>query len=70
MKKFNKIKGDIGEVLAINFLKKQKYKILEKNYSNNFGEVDIIALEKNTIVFCIRLHGGDVWRGAVRRWFC
>lgn len=51
MKRFNKIKGNIGEVLAVNFLKKNKYKILETNYSSKLGEIDIIALKNKTIVF-------------------
>ena len=51
MKKLNKIKGNIGEILAINFLKKNKYKILEKNYTCKLGEIDIIALKNNTVVF-------------------
>ena len=37
--------GRYGETLAINYLKKQGYKILVANYANKFGEVDIIALE-------------------------
>ena len=51
MKIFNKIKGNIGEELASNFLKKEKYKILQRNYKNSIGEIDIIAKDKKTIVF-------------------
>lgn len=51
MKKFNKIKGDIGEALVVKFLKKKKYKILETNYTSKLGEIDIIALKDKTIVF-------------------
>ena len=51
MKKLNKIVGNAGEIIAQNFLKKKKYKILETNYSNAIGEIDIIALQKNVIVF-------------------
>ncbi len=47
----NKIKGDCGEVLAINFLKKNKYKILQTNYKNIVGEIDIVAQKKGQIVF-------------------
>ena len=46
-----KILGNKGEALAKEFLKKQKYKILETNYANKLGEIDIIAKEKDTIVF-------------------
>lgn len=51
MKKLNKIKGDIGEEIACQHLKKQKYKILERNYKNKIGEIDIIAQKKKEVVF-------------------
>lgn len=51
MKIFNKIKGDIGEELATQFLKKEKYKILARNYSTHIGEIDIIATKNSVIVF-------------------
>ena len=47
----NKIEGTGGEILAANFLKQQKYKILQMNYSNKIGEIDIIAQDRKTIVF-------------------
>ena len=47
----NKVEGNIGEVLSVNFLKKQGYKILSINFKTKFGEVDIIAQDKDTIVF-------------------
>ena len=43
--------GQKGEVLAKRFLQKHGYKIITTNYSNKQGEIDIIALEKDTIVF-------------------
>lgn len=51
MKKLNKIKGDLGEDLACDYLKRQKYKILERNYKNKIGEIDIIAQKKKEVVF-------------------
>lgn len=51
MKVLNKIKGDVGEAEAVNFLKKHKYKILEINYKNKIGEIDIIAQKGQTICF-------------------
>lgn len=47
----NKIKGDIGEIDAVEFLKKKKFKILQTNYKTKFGEIDIVALDGKTIVF-------------------
>jgi len=49
--------GQIGEKVAVNFLKEQGYEILTVNFKNNsgrrLGEIDIIVREKNTrqIVF-------------------
>lgn len=51
MKEFNKVKGDIGEFEAQKFLKDLGMKILETNYKNKIGEIDIVALDKNIIVF-------------------
>ncbi len=50
-KNFNLIEGTKGELLAINYLKKIKYNIIETNYKNKLGEIDIIAKINNTIVF-------------------
>ncbi|MBE7075821.1 MAG: YraN family protein [Clostridiales bacterium] len=50
-KVLNKIKGDCGEILAQKFLRKLKYKIIETNYKNKFGEIDIIAQKDGKIVF-------------------
>lgn len=41
----------MGETLAESYLKERKYKILEKNYSNYLGEIDLIALNDEVIVF-------------------
>lgn len=43
--------GKVGEELAAKYLKKRKYKIIERNYRCPFGEIDIIALERKTLVF-------------------
>ncbi|MEE8424042.1 MAG: YraN family protein, partial [Thermodesulfobacteriota bacterium] len=43
--------GAMGEELASKFLKKQGYKIVEKNFRTSLGEIDIIALDKGTITF-------------------
>ena len=51
MKQENYVKGKYGEALAENYLRKQKYKILERNYKNKIGEIDLIAEDKNVLVF-------------------
>ncbi|MCM8757847.1 MAG: YraN family protein [Candidatus Omnitrophica bacterium] len=40
-----------GEESAVDFLKKKGFKILERNFRTNFGQIDIIAKEKNEICF-------------------
>ena len=50
-KHFNKVGGFKGEEIAVNFLKEKKFKILERNYSNKIGEIDIIAENKGVLVF-------------------
>lgn len=46
-----KIKGELGEDIAAKYLQKHKYKIVQRNYRSVTGEIDIIALDKNTLVF-------------------
>lgn len=43
--------GNAGENLATEYLQKQVYTILEKNFYCKQGEIDIIAKDKNEIVF-------------------
>jgi len=43
--------GKAAENAAAKFLKAQGYKILERNYKNKFGEIDIIAQQEGVICF-------------------
>jgi putative endonuclease len=43
--------GKRGEELALRFLKKKGYRIIEQNYVCKMGEMDIIAKEKDTLAF-------------------
>jgi len=43
--------GDRAEALARRYLEGQGYRILECNYHCRYGEVDIIALDGETLVF-------------------
>ena len=43
--------GKRGEELALRFLRKNGYKVIERNYICKMGEMDIIAQEKDTLVF-------------------
>lgn len=51
MKQFNRSTGRIGEDIAARTLQDKGYTLLERNFSNKFGEIDIIARDKNVLVF-------------------
>jgi putative endonuclease len=44
--------GRAGEELAARHLVDLGYRIIERNFSNRTGEVDIVAVEGGTIAFC------------------
>lgn len=56
MKKLNKDIGNYCELLARKYLLKNKYKILECNFRNFLGEIDIICL-KNDILIILEVKG-------------
>lgn len=43
--------GTKGEELAVKYLKGKGFKIIEKNFRAPFGEIDIIAEDRDTLVF-------------------
>ncbi|HYF83112.1 MAG TPA: YraN family protein [Clostridia bacterium] len=47
----NKILGAFGEGLACEYLAESDYRVLERNFSCKVGEIDIIALQNDTVVF-------------------
>lgn len=47
----NKEKGCFGELLATKYLIDQKYYILHRGYTTKIGEIDIIAQEKDVVIF-------------------
>lgn len=51
MERYKQSLGKYGEDAAAEFLSKKKYKILERNFKNSYGEIDIIAKHKKDIVF-------------------
>ncbi len=58
-----KILGMAGEREAVRFLKKNGCRIIETNYRNRLGEIDVIALDGDVIVFAevkTREKGGPV----------
>ncbi|MGQ9687525.1 MAG: YraN family protein [Desulfobaccales bacterium] len=52
--------GRQGEDLAAAFLKKQGYKVLERNYRTPLGEIDLIARHQSALVFIeVKTRAGD-----------
>ncbi|EPS50345.1 hypothetical protein CFSAN002367_12475 [Clostridium botulinum CFSAN002367] len=47
----NKDIGSFGETIAVDYIKNCGYIILERNFRCKLGEIDIIAKDKNFIVF-------------------
>lgn len=45
------LSGFKAEAMAVPFLQKKGYKIIERNFRARGGEIDIIALDKDTLVF-------------------
>ena len=43
--------GHKGEEIAAQYLQKQGFKIIERNYRHRRGEIDIVAREGKTLVF-------------------
>ena len=44
-------KGKIGEIIAAKYLTLKVVKVIDKNYKNRFGEIDIIGKLENKILF-------------------
>ncbi len=47
----NKALGEKGERLAMWYLRLKGYKIIARNFSSPSGEIDLIAKDKDTLVF-------------------
>lgn len=51
MKNKNQILGELGEMVAVKYLAKSKYKLISTNYKTKAGEIDIIAKDRSHLVF-------------------
>jgi len=51
MKDATKALGARGEDLAVQYLKKKGFKVIERNYHCSAGEIDLIAREGKTLIF-------------------
>ena len=51
MRRYNLEKGNLGEDIAKEHLEDRGYKILEQNYRNKYGEIDLVARDNDSLVF-------------------
>jgi len=58
--------GEDAEIACCHYLKSQGLKLIEKNYNSRYGEIDIIMLDKKTLVFVeVRFRKNDIFGGAL-----
>lgn len=56
----NYLKGKNGEEMAREFLVKKGFELVEMNYENTIGEIDLIMIDKDWLVFVeVKLKIGD-----------
>lgn len=56
--------GRRGEQLAAEHLARLGFEIVERNYRTRWGELDIIAWDGTSLVFCeVKARRGPHWRG-------
>ena len=62
----NKFTGNRGEDIAAGFLEKNGYKILERNLTFTFGEIDILAEAptKTIVIVEVKTVSGSGWGSA------
>lgn len=51
MKSKKRIIGDFGEEIALKYLEKKGYQILDRNFLKPYGEIDIIAIKDDILTF-------------------
>jgi putative endonuclease len=51
MMNYNKLTGNLGEDIAVDFLIKNDFKIVERNWKHRHWELDIIATKNNCLHF-------------------
>ncbi len=56
--------GTRGEEIAADFLQRQGFEVIERNFRYERGEIDIIARKGNLITFCeVKTRTSDVYGG-------
>ena len=51
MKSKRRTIGDFGEEIALKYLEKKGYQILDRNFLKPYGEIDIIAIKNDILTF-------------------
>jgi putative endonuclease len=63
--------GRLGEQLAAEHFERLGWRIVERNYQTRFGEIDLVAVDGDTLVFAevktCRLGRGDPWQSLHER---
>ncbi len=60
MKQFNRQRGSEGEEIAAKYLVENGFEIIDRNFGNKFGEIDLITTHENKLVFVeVKLKIGD-----------
>lgn len=55
-----------GEDLAVEYLSKHGYKIIERNFRKGYGEIDIICVKDNTLIFVeVKTRTSSLYGGAI-----
>ena len=50
----NRSSGEWGEELALRYLNRRGYRLVERNYRTRRGEIDLILRNKNTLMLVFR----------------
>jgi len=61
----SRVKGDIAEERAVDFLCKDAYEIVDRNFYSRFGEIDIIAL-KDKVLHFVEVKSGEDYERAIQ----
>lgn len=62
MKGFNLQTGKLGEDIAKDYLEKNGYKIIERNFKTKYAEIDLVAQkDKELVIVEVRTKRGDLF---------
>ena len=60
-------RGEDAEMRSLEFLQNQGLKLLERNFKNRYGEIDLIMMDNKDLVFIeVRYRKNDLFGGALQ----